>query len=136
MAETVEEGLVALLRGFDLPGLSTRIYPVVRPQGSPLPAITYTRVSRVESVQLAKRTGLAQSRFDLRIYADTYTQAYELSNLLKEHLHGHKSLSTGTNFRLIKIDAERDIFEDAREVDAGSASFVRILDISLWHAEA
>ena len=49
----------------------TRIYPLIRPQGTPLPAITYQRVSRTRIDPLNGMERVQNARLQLDCWAPT-----------------------------------------------------------------
>jgi Protein of unknown function (DUF3168) len=57
----------------------SRIYPIVRPQGSPLPALTYFRAGELRGDGLTQPEGLTLARIQLDAWAGSYADAVELA---------------------------------------------------------
>jgi hypothetical protein len=100
----------------------TRAYPNVAPDGAAMPYVTYSRISSVEENSLAVNGGtgnLANTRFQLDVWAATYAQAQTTSGAVKSAL---KSWSV-TNV----INIEQDLYE------SDTKSHRVMIDFSTWH---
>lgn len=52
-----------------------RVYPLLIPEKSPLPAISYSRIGTTPSRNMSGATTIDQVRIQVDTYADTYAQA-------------------------------------------------------------
>jgi hypothetical protein len=103
----MEEAFVALLRGSAAViaiAPATSINFGAHPQGTPLPGIVLNVVSDFESMTMQGPDGLSQGRVQADCYADTYTQAKQLSRAVRAALSGYR----GGGFRLVEHVATRD----------------------------
>src|SRR4030067_822710 len=80
MTANVETATIAYLLGDSAIGalINTRVYPLARPQGSALPAITLTRISGGPLYADDGEVGLLDARLQIDSYAVTYTAGKEL----------------------------------------------------------
>ncbi len=89
--------------------VSSRIYPVDRPQGSELPAITYSRVSGGPEYAEDGETGLEFGRMQLRYWGETYAAAKDLAIACVNNLSAVADVTQdSTTFRQIHVDVIRD----------------------------
>lgn len=63
--------------------VSDRIYPLMIPQGEPLPVITYSVVATDEDNQEGDAATLARARLQLDCWATTYKQANDLARAVR-----------------------------------------------------
>lgn len=88
--------------------VDNRVWPAARPQGSPLPAIVCTRISGQPGYDDDGEIGLETARIQVDMWAETYTQAKDLSRLVRTTLSAFSGVQGGTNFSYIMLDEERD----------------------------
>lgn len=123
-------GLVALVP-------AARIYRGRRPAGSPLPAITYWRVSEVDEDHQEGATGLAQARYQFDIWAAADSAAEAIRVELRGALHGlsHTTIGTGAaatavqGVRLQNTVDSQDWPADGSDVHVRQIS----IDALVWH---
>jgi len=63
--------------------LSGRIFPVIIPQKTPMPALVYHRVSGVPYTHMGAGYGLSQVRIRVDIWARTYAEAKDICEAVK-----------------------------------------------------
>lgn len=108
----------------------TRIYPLVRPQGSPLPAITYQRVSQTRADPLVGRERVASIRLQIDCWSAKYADLKTLAQDVSEVLHGHGTTDPPPALRAIRaLPGERD------DYDEGPAVYRVSSDYSVWWEE-
>lgn len=96
-----------------------RVYPLFRPQGDPLPAIVYQRISTAPVNSLSGFSGLDQVRIQFGCYANTVADAKSLAADMRSALDAEESLK-GTC--VSEID----------EIDADTRNFRVIVEYSFW----
>lgn len=111
--------------------VSTRVYPLVIPQGAALPAVTYQRISGIHETTLAEPSHLTRPRFQLVAHAPTYLAARTLANTIKTTLNGRRAPRSTTTIQTISIENEFDHYNPAQPDLA--ASWSSYLDIVIWH---
>ncbi len=87
---SIEQGLVAhlLADGPTAALIGTRVHPIVRPQGDPLPAVVYQRVSTVRDTDLNGPTDFVQARMRLDLWDDSYGGVKALADAVRVALNG------------------------------------------------
>lgn len=100
-----------------------RIYPVVRPETSPLPAITYQIVTDDAMTSLSGLCGLS----NVRVQIDCWSLSYETSNAIGIAVRDRMFVAAET-FRTARADGQ-DVFEDDTRIRR------RSLDFSVWYSE-
>jgi hypothetical protein len=101
---------------------TVRAYPNVAPDSAAMPYVTFSRISSVEENSMAVNGGagnLANTRFQLDVWAATYAQAQTTSGVVKAAL---KAWSV-TNV----INIEQDLYESETK------SHRVMIDFSTWH---
>lgn len=74
--------------------VGSRITPLLRPEGSALPAISYFRVSTVRKYNVNGDANLSFNRFQIDCWADTYAKSLELGNAVVTCLSGFYGTTT------------------------------------------
>lgn len=103
-----------------------RIYPLVRPQGTALPAITYQRVSHVRYDPLVGRERLANVRLQLDCWAAQYGDLKDLAHDVSEVLNDYVVTGADTpgGLRAIRqLPGERDEFAEEAAVYRVSSDY-------------
>ena len=131
----VEEALYHRLANFaGLAALvSTRIYPMRLPPAVTLPAVTYQRVSGVRVQSLGGPTGLASPRFQISVWASTYSAAKAVATQIRYALdgfQGNMGASPFINVGGITLENELEL------IDPDTQLFHIPSDFTIWHAEA
>lgn len=72
----------------------TRIYPLIRPQGTALPAITYQRISRARYDPLDVPGTLADARLQIDCWAASYAAVKDLAADVCKVLNGYTESGT------------------------------------------
>ncbi len=76
--------------------VSTRLYPVVLPQGATLPAVTYMRVSTVQMRTFGDPRMGRTARIQFTVWASTYASRLAVAQQLAAALEGYDGLMGGT----------------------------------------
>jgi hypothetical protein len=96
--------------------VGTRVYPVARPQGSPLPAITVTRISGGPLYADDGEVGLDNARLQVDSWGTTYAAAKDLAMVVGDRLSAVRDVSqSGVTIRYAMLDAEQDLRESGAD---------------------
>ena len=99
--------------------VATRVYPGVRPQAEPLPAIVYNMISANPSYSDDGEDGIEEARIQLDCWGVTYSSAKTVARAVKAALSAFGGTVSGVRFRYITLGLEHDI----QEPGANSASY-------------
>lgn len=129
----MEEALIAkLLADSGLSALAgTRVYPVSRPQGSALPAVTLATVSNVPLYTDQGEAGIAEARVQIDCWGTSYGSVKAVARSVKAALSAFFGTVEGVTFQNILLDGERDF----RESGSNAAEYLfRVqLDFRIWY---
>ncbi len=128
----IQAGIYSLLSAD--PGLSAivadRITPVLLPEGSPLPAMTYMVVGS-SSEPTFETSGMQKVRMQFDFHAEGYTAAIGARDALRVLLDGYQGLlSDGTYLQNAQRIQDIDYFDD------GPRQFRCSSEYYLWHCFA
>jgi hypothetical protein len=131
---TLEEGLFAqLTMDPDVSAIvGDRVYPLIMPQGSPLPAVTYQRISSARFYAHDGPSGLARPMIQLSCWAESYDEAKQVAALVRKALEsasGTLGGQDGVPVQGIRVEDEVDLYEDNPPV------FRTDLDTVFWYEE-
>lgn len=91
--------------------VATRIYPRIRPQNSPLPAITYTVPGGARDATLKGLSQTRRPRVQIDCWAETYAQSRALADAAVADLSTPATVA-GLKFGRASADEPRDLGED------------------------
>ena len=113
-------GVAALVGGT---GTSARVYPLVRKQTAPVPAVTYQVIDRprINTASMTGNNARVNSRVQIDSWARTYAEVKALAAAVKTAV-------LASSITAISLD-ERDLYEPDTELYRVSADF------STWHLE-
>lgn len=128
----LEEGLFTYLSTYaGLTSLiSTRVYPLVIPQGATLPCLTYQRISTVRSPSLDSSgigNELSSARFQFDVWATTALSAKTITDQLRAALHGKKGTMGSVTIHSALVDDEQSNFEPDTKIYRSRS------DYFIWH---
>ncbi len=107
------------------PLVGARVYPLMLPQDSPLPAIVYQRISTVPEITHGDTSPISRSRFQFSCWAGDYDAARDVAVQLRAALHGTGLTQVGPAL----LQNEIDDYEPTTRL-------VRIIcDYSTWEGE-
>ncbi len=91
MDGAIEKALYAAITGWPyLAGLiGDRIFPVVVPEDSDLPAVAYQRVSGPRLLGHAGALGVGEARIQVTAIAETYAEAKQVTGGIRDLLNGY-----------------------------------------------
>lgn len=105
-----------------------RVWPLVREQGSVLPALVVNVISEVRGVTHAGADGLTFLRIQVDAYGATVKEVREVGAAVAGELHGFQGVAGGVVFQGIFHDARRDSFEG----EAPERVFRVSQDFTVW----
>lgn len=130
---TVEEWLVAHLKAdAGVSALvSSRIYPLLLPEGAALPAISYQTVGDVLHYSHSGNSKLRRARVQITCHADTYAGAKSLAGAVKTSLAGYRGSGGG-------LDVHGALVTNIYDGYGGPLAErpVQRLDVMIWYVEA
>lgn len=118
-----DSGLAALV--------DNRIYPVARPQGSMLPAITLQTVSNVPVYTNDGEAGIAEARVQIDCWGATYSSVKTVARAVTASLSAFFGTVDGVAFQNVLLDGERDSRESGS--NAPEYLFRTQLDFRVWY---
>ena len=87
----------ALTMGSPQTDAGDRVYPIIAPEGSQLPRLTYTRVSTTPVNSLQGHAGLDQATFQIDCWARTNLGCVTLARQVREAMKGQPFKATPTS---------------------------------------
>jgi len=131
----MEEAIIAILLAD--PGVAgqigTRIYPGRAPQG---PVVSYAllrSVTRLPDYTMSGPSGYEEQRFQIDVYAETYTKTKLTARAIIAALSGFRGQQGTVTIQAIFLDGERDL-PTADEDDDVYNRFRTSLDFIIHHA--
>lgn len=110
--------------------VGTRVSPWPLPQASPMPAITYFRVSGAEGVTQDGRERTTRARYQVDSWGGSYQAARELEILVRKALNGFKGTVSGVPIQGAFVEESADEFEDE------GGQYRCPVDVTIWTEEA
>lgn len=133
MTADVEVGLIAAFAA-DAPLnalIGGRVYPNELPESPTLPAVVYQVISAPRSYTQDGDAGVAMTRFQLHIHADTYADVRSVKNALLAAYSGTAAQAFGSPAIYLGgwfFEGEQDVFSDDLGVE-GARHPVKLLDV-------
>lgn len=124
----VESAFIAKVIAVGGAEVGGRVWPLVRTQGSALPAQVVNVVSEVRGVHHGGASGLTEFRIQVDTYGATFAQARAAAVALADGLHGWKGAFGGVEFQGVFQDSRRDSFEG----EAPDRVFRISQDFNVW----
>lgn len=113
---------------------ASRIYWVLRPQGTTAPALVLNVISTVPDYVMSAPAGgqrLTESRVQCDAYAPTYASAKEIIRALNARLSGATFTQGAIEFQGAFVDGERDSYEAMP--NSSDRLFRTSVDFLIWH---
>jgi hypothetical protein len=92
--------------------IGTRIFPLILPQATSFPALTYQRISGERMHSHDGPSGLAGPRIQIDTWATSYIGAKQLADLIRQRIDGFKGTVGSDEIEGIFMDTEREFYED------------------------
>jgi hypothetical protein len=106
--------------------VSTRIYPVIMPQGTIKPAVTYQLISSPRGKAMGSDPGMVTARYQFIAWATTNLEARNVTKQVRLALERYRVAGIEDCF----IETEYDVFDEAAILHG------RGLDVIVNHTEA
>ena len=111
---------------------STNIYPMVIPQESTLPAVTYQEISEPWVHAMGNDPGLRSPRYQVSIWSTTYNQVKSVVKIVRELLQDFTGNLGGS------VPVQRIFFEDETDLSVVNSVTQEITyhvaqDYLIWH---
>ena len=110
-----------------------RVYPSKLPQKPTLPAITYQKISGPHVHSHGGISGLTRPRYQFTCWAEKYSDAKAIAEVLRLALDGYKGTmggSGGVDVSAILSEGDGDIYDPETQLNGVWHDFF------IWHAEA
>lgn len=107
----------------------SRVYPLVLPQDSEIPALTYQRISGPRVRSLKGPSNLAHPRIMIKCYGRTYLSAKTVAAAVRVALDGYRGTMGSTVVGDVILDGE----DEDLEQDTGL--YWVSMDFIIWHKE-
>lgn len=102
-----------------------RLYPVIMPEGTVKPAVTYQLISKPTEAAMGTDPGLAHARYQFTAWAETMTAARNVIKQVRLALERYRT----TGLQDCLVESEYDLHDDAAYI------FGRGLDVIVHHTE-
>lgn len=104
----LEDPAVCVLVGSDR---KARVYPIVLPQDSTFPALTYQLISAPRELTHDGPSGVAWNRIQIDCWASTYLEAKQLATTVRRWLNGWRGRVGDEDVQLMQNLNSRDLYE-------------------------
>ena len=133
---SIEESIYSLLvnDGAVTAIVGTRVRPGYLPEGGALPAISYDRISTPRVRSLSGLSGLAHPRFQITMWAATYSAVKSLAVAVKAALADKTGTVAAVYIGHADLDDEGDMLTITPGVESLDRYGVR-QDYEIWHEE-
>ena len=121
---TLEQGLVTFLEAFSPAIAGGRIHPLVLPQNTTLPAVTYQRISGPRVRSLSGPGGKARARIQIDVWDSTYLSAKDVATQIRQALDGYKGLMGTVQVDNVSLATDWDRNDPNREIKGVSMDFM------------
>lgn len=95
--------------------VGTKIFPVVRPQGTTLPAISFLRLTGEHAHNLQGGAGRGDPRFMVDCIADTYAQADDLAEVVRGVMQGFTGTMGDVEVTSVTLEDDSDQFDQPED---------------------
>jgi hypothetical protein len=91
--------------------VSSRSYPIAIPQGTALPAVSFSRISTERGLHHGGPTNVSKALFQLSAWALTALEAKSIAHELKKAFHGYTGTAASQKIFIALAVDERDLFD-------------------------
>ncbi len=103
-----------------VPPVGERVYPIQLPQNAVFPAVRYNRISALRDYTLTGPDCLPAARYQIDIFAETFTEARSVWDLVRIALDGFEA----SEIQYITLDNETEDYEDETQLFRVIGDFV------------
>lgn len=135
--DTIEKAIYSILANDpDVEGLvSTRVYPLIVPQGASMPAITYEQNSGPREHTMTGPIGMVPAMFVINCWSSTYAQSRTLADYVRIALDGYAGTVGSQKIYVAMLYNENDIIEQSPDIK-GTRRYAKQLTFEMWFKEA
>ena len=112
--------------------VSTRMYPMRRPQGSALPAIVYQNVFSKQSESLETQSSVRRTRLGVEAVAATYGGTKTLRNAIESALVNYTGTVESETIYSLRLESVVDL-DESLSPGGQFGAFRTIMDFVIWH---
>ena len=136
VVQTIETAIYALLTAdLTLTALvGTRITPVIVPQRSAMPAVTFAQVAGARTHSVDGPTGQVNSRWQFNCWASNTRSPRAVADALRQAIDGYSGTTGGVIFQSIQSQTENDIDANPAGVNV-SRRYGKSQDFEIWFLE-
>ena len=109
--------------------VNTRIHPVVAPQNSVVPFITYKRISAIRESGMGEDIGIVTARFQIDVIAVAFGSMRSVMEQARLAMQRYRDAASNPEVLDTYIDNELDLYEDENDLHHG------VLDVIVHHRE-
>jgi hypothetical protein len=113
--------------------IGNKIMPAMADQDDTLPYVLYDRLSSDLPIYMGGGAKRQNIRVAFDCFANTYSSAHSIADVLYDRLHGKAGLIGNTRFDSIFIDNQFDDFIPPTDA-SDTGIYVASLTINCWHA--
>jgi hypothetical protein len=110
-----------------------RVFPLVVPAGTALPALAYQRVSGPRLYSHSGASGIAHPRIQVACVASSYAGARRLAALVRTAISGYRGTVSGVSIGGMFVENEVDHYNESP--DKADSSWTVWIDVVVWHDE-
>lgn len=129
---TVEEALRARLLA-QVTEVSSRVYPLVLPQGANLPAVSYQRISANRQHLMGADADVVDARFQFSIFSNSFDECLAVKDKVRQALQRFGQVANPVIETLLLITDFDDVLEDS---EATARYFRSVLEFRVIYREA
>lgn len=128
---TIEDAIYNRLSTFSslITLVADRIHPLVLPQNTAYPAITYSKVSGVRETAMVVDPGVAHPVFQFSCWDLSYSAAKDVKEQVRIALERYSGIYNGVEILDAYVINETDLYDPTIEVAQIT------LDMEVWHRE-
>ncbi len=105
--------------------VSSRSYPIAIPQGTALPAISFSRISTERGLHHGGPTNVSKALFQFSAWALTALEAKNIAAEIRKAFHGYSGTPASQKIFISLVVDERDLFD----FDTGDGVYHCSLDV-------
>jgi len=112
--------------------VSTRVYPIKRPQGTALPAVTYELAAETMTDALEDQGALKRARVSVQSMAATYGGVKALAAAVRSALVNYTGTTQGAAIDSYREETLNDLSED-RNPGSDEGTYRIVADYVIWY---
>lgn len=114
--------------------VKTRIFPLVIPQGTVMPCVTYQQITGQRQHTSGGAFGTVQSTFQIDCWSETPKQAHQIAEVIRKLLDGYQDTNESMYIQAAFLMDEGDTINTVAGTDE-LTRFGKRLDFEIWFSE-